>query len=227
MPVLHYPLSQRFFNCLVWIFLAELWDAPCFTFYWYRKIIALSPLEDTFWGLYPPVPSILRPSDIILPLLPLLNLFSQFRFQVPNTSHCFPLPCLQKVCIFLKMQYSKIKSDSSRGLANSEWSEKLVPTALSDYIHCTRMLLFRYWRYCGPLMHYGHMVGMIHRPRVPPQNATSCLNTGKALVLPSGFQRLFLVKIQLSSQSAVFTVVHVNQHCHAKETFMSSTILQE
>lgn len=72
------------------------------------------------------------------------------------------------------MQQSKIKSDSSRGTANwVKW--KACPHALSDYIHCTRMLLFRYWWYFGPLMHCD--VGMTQRPGAPPQKATSCAST--------------------------------------------------
>ena len=105
-----------------------------------QKTDCFFPFGGHFWRSYPPVPSI-----ITLPLLPLLNLFSQSCFQVSDTSHCSPLSCLQKVCIVLKMQYSKIKPDSSRSLANSEWSEKHVPMALSDYICRTRMLLFSYW----------------------------------------------------------------------------------
>lgn len=49
--------------------------------------------------------------------------------------------------------------------------------ALSVYIHCTGMLLFRYWWYCGPLMRCDHTLGMIQRPWVLPEKAISCAAT--------------------------------------------------
>lgn len=75
------------------------------------------------------VPSASKLSDITSPLL--LDLSLQPRLH--DTSHA--LSCLQKPHILLKMQYPKIKLDSSREMANSEWREECLPMVLSDYIH--------------------------------------------------------------------------------------------
>ena len=51
-PALHHPPPLLPSKCLVWTFLAVLWDAPCFTLYWYRQPISF-PFRRHFLKVIP------------------------------------------------------------------------------------------------------------------------------------------------------------------------------
>lgn len=177
--------------------------------------LLLIPTTDGFFPLRGALlKTVSRLSDITSLLL--LNLSLQPYLH--DTSHA--LSCLQKPHILLKMQYSKIKSGSSREMANSE----CVPMVLSDYIH--RRTGTATGSTVGHWSTLVHSVGMIHRSQVPSQKASCASMQVERWCYQQGFQRHHSLTgrfiCSLHSDPTLPSTANTSQLHHVTETRSSS-----
>lgn len=182
----------------------------CSTLTWFL----LSSIDFNNWWLFP------FRGVLLKTVLSASRLSDHLRFSsISPCSHISMtlLSCLQKPHIHL--QYSKIKSDSSREMANSE----CIPMVLSDCIH-------RRTGTGSTVGHWSalvHSVGIIHRSQVPSQKAISWDSMQvERRRCQQGFQRHHSFTgrrvCTLHSHPTLPSTANTSQRHHATETRSSS-----